>query len=237
MGRVVQATDVVTKTTGGLLVLPADNAVVRWMTRPLANAVRRGRSTCDQCRDCTDLCPRYLLGHTLVPHEIMRSINYGLEQPTHIVTASVLCCECRLCEAYACPLGLSPMAYYRGVKRELREGGWKNTLHRRKDLTSHEMFDYRRVPMSRLIDKLGLTAYRDYAVPLNEQERKPEEVRIPLKQHIGAPATPTVKEGTKVKPGDLIASIPDDKLGANVHASIDGTVREISEAYIRVSTE
>jgi Na+-translocating ferredoxin:NAD+ oxidoreductase RnfC subunit len=167
----------------------------------------------------------------------MRSINYGLEQPTHIVTASVLCCECRLCEAYACPLGLSPMAYYRGVKRELREAGWKNTQHRRKDLTPHEMFDYRRVPMSRLIDKLGLTAYRDYAVPLNEQERKPEEVHIPLKQHIGAPATPAVKEGAQVKRGDLIASIPDDKLGANVHASIDGTVREITEAYIRVSTE
>jgi Na+-translocating ferredoxin:NAD+ oxidoreductase RnfC subunit len=234
MGRVVQATDVVTKTTGGLLVLPADNAVVRWMTRPLANAVRRGRSTCDQCRDCSDLCPRYLLGHTLVPHEIMRSINYGLEQPTHIVTASVLCCECRLCEAYACPLGLSPMAYYRAVKRSLREAGWKNTEHRRKDLTPHDMFDYRRVPMSRLIDKLGLTAYRDYAVPLNEQERKLKEVRIPLKQHIGAPATPTVKEGTKVKPGDLIASIRDDKLGASVHASVSGRVAEVAEKGIRI---
>lgn len=237
MGRVVQATDVVTKTTGGLLVLPADNTVVRWMTRPLANAVRRGMSTCDQCRDCTDLCPRYLLGHALVPHEIMRSINYGLEQPTHIVTASVLCCECRLCEAYACPLGLSPMAYYRAVKRKLRLAGWKNTVHRRKDLTPHEMFNYRRVPMSRLIDKLGLAAYRDYAVPLNEQERHPEEVRIPLKQHIGVPATPTVKEGDKVKPGDRIATIPEGKLGAMVHTSIDGTVREITEAYVRVSAE
>ena len=236
MGRVVQPTDVVTKTTGGLLVLPADNAVVRWMTRPLANAVRRGMSTCDQCRDCTDLCPRYLLGHALVPHEIMRSINYGLEQPTHIVTASVLCCECRLCEAYACPLGLSPMAYYRAVKRKLRLAGWKNTVHRRKDLTPHEMFNYRRVPMSRLIDKLGLAAYRDYAVPLNEQERHPKEVRIPLKQHIGVPAAPTVKEGDKVKPGDRIATIPEDKLGANVHASVSGRVKEVTEKDIRIET-
>jgi len=236
MGRVVRPTDVVTKTTGGLLVLPVDNPVVRWMTRPLANAIRRGMSTCDQCRDCTDLCPRNLLGHALVPHEIMRSINYGLQQPTHIVTAAVLCCECRLCEAYACPLDLSPMAYYRSVKRELAEAGWKNTLHRRRDLTPHEMFDYRRVPMGRLIDRLGLTAYRNYTSPLDEQDWTPKEVRIPLKQHTGVPAVPTMKVGDTVRRGDLIASIPADKLGANVHASVGGRVREVTEEYVRIET-
>jgi Na+-translocating ferredoxin:NAD+ oxidoreductase RnfC subunit len=236
MGRLVQPTDVITKTTGGLLVLPVDNVVVRHMGRPLHNAVRRGRSTCDQCRDCTDLCPRYLLGHALKPHEIMRSINYGLEQPTHIVTASVLCCECRLCEAYACPLELSPMAYYRAVKRKLADAGWKNTLHRRRDLPPHDMLAYRRVPMSRLIDKLGLTAYRVYPVPLDERERKPKEVRIPLRQHIGVPATPTVKEGAEVKRGELIAAVPEGKLGANVHASVSGKVVEVGEKAVRVET-
>jgi len=236
MGQVVQATDVVTKTTGGVLVLPADKAIIHRMTRPLANAIRRGMSTCDQCRDCTDLCPRNLLGHALAPHEIMRAINYGLELPTHIVTAAVLCCECRLCEAYACPLELSPMAYYRSVKRELAQAGWKNTVHRRKDLTPHDMFPYRRVPMNRLIDKLGLTAYRDYPVPLNEQEQQPKEVRIPLQQHIGAPAIPAIREGDEVKRGDLIASIPDGELGANVHASVSGKVAEVTEEHIRIET-
>ena len=235
MGRVVDPADVVTKTTGGLLVLPADNAVVRWMTRPLANAVRRGMSTCDQCRDCTDLCPRFLLGHALQPHEIMRSINYGLEWPTAIITAAVLCCECRLCEAYACPLDLSPMAYYRAVKGELQQAGWENTVHRRKDLAPHEMYCYRRVPMDRLIDRLGLAAYRDYASPLNERERKPKEVRIPLKQHIGMAATPTVKEGARVARGDLLGSIREGKLGANVHASIDGKVAEVTDKYVRIT--
>jgi Na+-translocating ferredoxin:NAD+ oxidoreductase RnfC subunit len=235
MGRVVHPADVVTKTTGGLLVLPTDNAVVRWMTRPLANAVRRGRSTCDQCRDCTDLCPRYLLGHALQPHEIMRSINYGLEWPTSIITAAVLCCECRLCEAYACPLNLSPMAYYRAVKRQLSEAGWKNTAHRRRDLAAHDMYCYRRVPVDRLIDRLGLAAYRDYEVPLNERDRKPKEVRIPLKQHIGVPSKPKVKAGASVKRGELIASIPRGKLGANVHASIDGEVAEVIETHVRIT--
>jgi Na+-translocating ferredoxin:NAD+ oxidoreductase RnfC subunit len=236
MGRVVQPTEVVSKATSGLLVLPADSVVVRYMTRPLANAVRRGMSTCDQCRDCTDLCPRNLLGHALVPHEIMRAINYGLEWPTHIVTASVLCCECRLCEAYACPLELSPMAYYRAVKRKLAEAGWKNTVHRRRDLTPHEMFAYRRVPMARLIDKLGLTAYRSHKAPLDEHDWQPKEVRILLKQHTGVPATPTVKEGSTVNRGDLIASIPDGKLGANVHASVEGKVVEVTEKYVSIRT-
>jgi RnfABCDGE-type electron transport complex C subunit len=237
MGRVVQSADVITKTTGGLLVLPVDNAVVRWMTRPLSNAVRRGMSTCDQCRDCTDLCPRSLLGHALKPHEIMRSINYGLSEPTHIITAAVLCCECRLCEAYACPLDLSPMAYYRAVKQKLVEAGWKNTVHRRTDISPHDMFAYRRVPMNRLIDKLGLTGYRDYPVPLTEQERHPKEVSVPLKQHIGVPSIPGVRVGQKVKQGDLIASIPEGKLGANVHASISGKVAEVTEKHIRVETD
>jgi Na+-translocating ferredoxin:NAD+ oxidoreductase RnfC subunit len=236
MGHVAQVTDVVTKTTGGLIVLPPDNPVVIWMTKPLRHAIRQGMSTCDQCRDCTDLCPRYLLGHELVPHEIMRSINYGLDQPTHIVTAAALCCECRLCEAYACPLGLSPMLYYREVKRKLAEAGWKNTVHRRHDLTAHEMLPYRRVPMNRLLDRLGLSAYRKRGAPLNERDWQPKEVRIPFKQHIGAPAEPVVEEGSAVKCGDLIATIPEGQLGANVHASIGGTVGQVTDEYVRIES-
>jgi Na+-translocating ferredoxin:NAD+ oxidoreductase RnfC subunit len=132
MGRVaVDLDEPVTKTTSGLLVLPHDNAVVRYMTRSRTSWVRRGMSTCDQCRDCTDLCPRYLLGHDLKPHEVMRAINYGLERPAGIMTAAVLCCECRLCEAYACPLELSPMAYYVAIKQELQAQGWVNEAHKR----------------------------------------------------------------------------------------------------------
>lgn len=236
MGRVVQGNDVVTKTTGGLLVLPVDSPVVAWMSRPLRNTVRRGISTCDQCRDCTDLCPRFLLGHVLQPHEIMRSVNYGLTEPTHIITAAALCCECRLCEAYACPLGLSPMAYYRAVKQALREAGWTNTVHRRRDLTPHDMFCFRRVPMNRLVDRLGLTAYRDTPVPLNEQDRQPKEVRIPLKQHIGAPATPLVRAGESVNRGALIAEPPKGQMGANVHASVSGQVVDVTDKHIRIQT-
>jgi Na+-translocating ferredoxin:NAD+ oxidoreductase RnfC subunit len=224
----------VTKMMSGLLVLPRDNAVVRYMARPQASWVRRGMSTCDQCRDCTDLCPRYLLGHELEPHEVMRAINYGQDRPSGKVTAAVLCCECRLCEAYACPLELSPMAYYVTIKQELRAQGWRNEVHKRTDFEPHSMREYRLVPTHRLIARLGLTEWEHQACPLDEGAYGPERVSIPLGQHIGAPAKPVVGAGDAVSVGDLIAEIPQDALGANIHASIAGRVSRVDEATIEI---
>jgi len=233
MGRLAQdLSEPVIKTTTGLIVLPRNSPVVRSLSRPLGAWVKRGRSTCDQCRDCTDLCPRYLLGHDLEPHKVMRSINYGLTEPTAIITAAVLCCECRLCEAYACPLGLSPMAYYQEIKRQLAAQGWKNVVHKRSDLTPHAMREYRRVPMERLVARLGLTEYEECTCPLDEREYRPQRVTIPLKQHIGAPSQPVVKIGDGVQHGDLIAKIPEGKLGANVHASISGRVEAVTGEHV-----
>jgi Na+-translocating ferredoxin:NAD+ oxidoreductase RnfC subunit len=224
----------VTKMTSGLLVLPKDNAVVRYMARPQASWVRRGMSTCDQCRDCTDLCPRYLLGHELEPHEVMRAINYGQDRPSSKVTAAVLCCECRLCEAYACPLELSPMAYYVTIKQELQAQGWRNDVHKRTDFEPHSMREYRLVPTHRLIARLGLTEWEHQACPLDEGQYSPERVSIPLRQHIGAPAKPVVGAGDAVKMGDLIAEIPQDALGANIHASLTGRVSRVDETTIEI---
>jgi Na+-translocating ferredoxin:NAD+ oxidoreductase RnfC subunit len=235
MGRVAGDLDEpVTKTTSGLLVLPRDNAVVRYMTRSPTSWVRRGISTCDQCRDCTDLCPRYLLGHNLKPHEVMRAINYGLERPADKVTAAVLCCECRLCEAYACPLELSPMAYYVSIKQELRAQGWTNEVHKRTDFEPHPMREYRLVPTHRLIARLGLTEWEHQSCPLDEGDYRPAKVEISLQQHIGATAEPVVQAGDRVLPGDLIARIPDGKLGASVHASIAGQVSNVDSGAIEI---
>jgi len=254
MGRLAQdLSESITKTTTGLIVLPRNNVVVRYLGRPLRSWVKRGRSTCDQCRDCTDLCPRYLLGHDLEPHKVMRSINYGLTEPTAVITAAVLCCECRLCEAYACPLELSPMAYYKEIKRQLaappsspptpalskveglggKEGGqWENIVHKRSDLTPHPMREYRRVPMKRLVARLGLAEYEECTCRLDEREYRPQRVTIPLQQHIGALSQPVVTTGDTVQRGDLIARIPEGKLGANVHASISGRVETVTGEHI-----
>ena len=53
---------------------------------------------------------------------------------------------------------------------------------------------------------------------------------ILLRQHIGAPATPVVKVGDSVKRGSLLAA--PEKLGANVHSSVDGVVKEITEEAV-----
>jgi Na+-translocating ferredoxin:NAD+ oxidoreductase RnfC subunit len=235
MGRVAAGPEEpVLKTTSGLLVLPRDNAVVRYMTRSRTSWVRRGISTCDQCRDCTYLCPRYLIGHNLEPHQVMRAINYGLSRPAGQVTAAVLCCECRLCEAYACPLELSPMAYYVSIKEELRAQGWVNELHKRRDLAPHVMREYRLVPTGRLIARLGLTEWQDQVCPLDEGDYRPQRVSIPLKQHIGAAAVATVSAGDRVEVGDLVGGIPGEKLGANVHASLAGRVSRADEGLVEI---
>jgi Na+-translocating ferredoxin:NAD+ oxidoreductase RnfC subunit len=237
MGRIARDIDeAVAKTTSGLLVLPRDNVVARYLTRSRTSWVRRGVSTCDQCRDCTDLCPRYLLGHNLKPHEVMRAINYGLERPADKVTAAVLCCECRLCEAYACPLELSPMSYYVSIKNELRAQGWNNEVHKRAGLQPHPMREYRLVPTHRLIARLGLTEWEHQACPLDETDHRPAQVIISLQQHIGAAARALVSVGDRVAAGDRIAEIPEGKLGANVHASITGRVAKVSAAAIEIVT-
>jgi Na+-translocating ferredoxin:NAD+ oxidoreductase RnfC subunit len=235
MGMLAKSLDEpVTKTTSALLVLPRDNVVVRYMGRSRTSWVRRGISTCDQCRDCTDLCPRYLLGHNLQPHEVMRAINYGLERPASKVTAAVLCCECRLCEAYACPLELSPMAYYVSIKQELRSQGWVNEVHKRTDFQPHPTREYRLVPTHRLIARLGLTEWEDQVSPLDESNYQPSRVAIPLWQHIGVAAEPVVRVGDRVAVGDLIAATPEGKLGANLHASIAGRVSAVDGAVVEI---
>lgn len=51
----------------------------------------------------------------------------------------------------------------------------------------------------------------------------PEQVTIPLGQHIGAPATPVVQKGDVVKAGQLIGQAA-GFVSANVHSSVSGTV-------------
>lgn len=54
------------------------------------------------------------------------------------------------------------------------------------------------------------------------------EVKIPLQQHIGAPADPVVKKGDKVFVGTLIAAAC-GFVSAPVHSSVSGTVKDICD--------
>ncbi len=54
----------------------------------------------------------------------------------------------------------------------------------------------------------------------------PDEVVIPLLQHLGEPCRPTVKIGDTVKPGELVGSLEEYWM-APVHSSVAGTVKAI----------
>lgn len=59
-----------------------------------------------------------------------------------------------------------------------------------------------------------------------QQVALPEQVIIPLDQHLGAPATPIVAVGDQVKIGQPIAA-PTGFMSAYVHSSVSGTVTKI----------
>ena len=58
----------------------------------------------------------------------------------------------------------------------------------------------------------------------------PREVIIPIGQHIGAPATPTVQKGDLVKVGTVIAKTS-GFVSANIHSSVTGKVTKIDSFF------
>jgi len=214
-------TKVITKTLGGLIVLPKDHLILSRHELSIKHMLSRASTACIQCRMCTDLCPRYLNGHPLYPHSVMRSAAMGNTSSDSCLSA-MLCCECGICELYACPMGLSPKTINQYVKSEFIKTGvkWQNPEDLSVDV--HEMREYRKVPTDRLISRLNLKDYVTHGLE-TVIDFEPNRVEIPLKQHIGAPASPVVQNGDYVKTGDLIASI-NEQMGANVHSSIEGTV-------------
>lgn len=64
----------------------------------------------------------------------------------------------------------------------------------------------------------------------------PKEVRIPLSQHIGAPAEPVVAVGEKVYVGTLIGKAG-GFVSAPVHASVSGTVKKIEAGHIVIESD
>jgi Na+-translocating ferredoxin:NAD+ oxidoreductase RnfC subunit len=135
---------------------------------------------------------------------------------------NAFCCECNLCTLYSCPEGLDPRGaavIEKKLSRDLPK--WEG-----RPVKAHPMIDYRKVPTLKLKQRLDVVRYRDEG-PLSELKIEPDFVRIPLKQHIGAPAKPVVDEGQTIHKKDLIAEA-DGNISVPVHASIDGTIIEIN---------
>jgi len=224
--------DVVTKTTGGLILLPRDHYLLTRKTRSTSEMAHIGKSACDQCSYCTEFCPRYLLGYEVQPHKVMRSLGFTLTGGDIWNQWSELCCACGLCTLYACPEDLYPKEACDQGKQDRRAAGLK--FVQQAPVEVHPMKEYRRVPLSQLRRRLQVEEY-ERETPFHNVELRPASVRIKLRQHAGQTAAAVVEEGKKVKKGQVIGRVEDSKLGADIHSSIDGKVRLLTPDFVEIT--
>ncbi len=224
----------VDKTTGGVIVLPGDHVVVRRRRQNWQEIVRIGRSACDQCSFCTELCPRWLLGHPIEPHRAMRSLQFNLVGEANVIGTS-FCCECNLCSLYSCPEDLDPKNVCTQNKRRLiaEKRRWENPPFNPRRPELH--MANRKAPTSRLMQKLGLQGFRNVG-PMVPELVEAERVGIKLKQHIGAACEAAVAVGQAVAKGQIVGRRPAANgrpaLGAPVHASIGGMVTGVRDGVV-----
>lgn len=226
---------VVTKTTGNLIVLPKDHYLFQRAELPMDTIRHQTKSACIQCRMCTDLCPRYLIGHQMRPNLVMRNLwrEKDIKDPAEFLAAfgdAANCCSCGVCEMFACPMRLSPRKVNDYIKVELRNRGIQ--VPRGMEPKAREGVDLRKVPTERLIARLGLAKY-DGLHAHNCLELTADTVYIPFQQHIGKPASPVKKQGDAVQAGDLLAEASGN-ISANIHASISGVIVSIDASGARI---
>lgn len=238
MGNICKNLDeVVTKTTSALIILPVDHVLVtKYETIASAKKVNFiGKSACDQCTICTELCPRYLLGHPIQPHLAMRSLIFTSDngQVPKSEPHTLYCCECNLCSFISCPEGLYPSTVCINHKRKAGAEGTK--YEGQISNKAHPWVNYRKTPTRRLKTMLDLDRFEDKG-PLSNFDYQPQYLRLLLKQHIGAPAKPLVNPGDLVHKNQKIATVA-DQLGSEIHAPVDGLIDEITDTSIKISIQ
>ena len=219
----------VTKTTGGVIVLPRTHHVMERKFKPVKIQHAIGKSACDQCRYCTEYCPRFLLGYAVEPHQVMRSLAFTATGAAHWNDWAALCCACGLCTLYGCPEELYPKEACDQSKAEMRRENikWSGPA----EVKVHPMRDGRRVPIKALMRKLAITQY-DHPAHWSEKTVEPSRVVLPLKQCAGVANTPVVRAGERVRAGQALGAIPDKALSAVIHAPFDATVAEVAAHHI-----
>jgi Na+-translocating ferredoxin:NAD+ oxidoreductase RnfC subunit len=230
MGRTSESLDVpITKTDAGAIVLPRDHKAIERKLRPKPAQARIGRSACDQCRYCTEFCPRFLLGYAVEPHQVMRGLGFTAAGSSQWNPWAALCCSCGLCTLYACPEDLYPKEACDDAKIELRATGFRWTGPAPAE--PHPFHDGRRVPIKRLVSKLGVEKW-DHPAPLRPFDRALSRLVLPLKQSAGSPVTPVVRAGQMVAEGDVLGEPPPDALGATLHAPLAARVASVADVIV-----
>ena len=233
MGRLGEDLDeAVTKTSSGIIVLDRSHPIMVRKMHPPKFQAAIGKSACDQCRYCTELCPRYLLGYDIEPHQVMRSLSFTESGGEPYSEWAALCCACGLCTLFSCPEALFPKEACDSAKEKLRENGFKWTGA--SPTEPHPMREGRKTPTKRLMAKLEIMEY-DLPAPMRDLDFSPKQLVLPLKQHAGAPSQALVAVGQALAEGDVIAAPAPKNLGAVIHAPLAGVVESITEQSITIS--
>lgn len=217
----------VTKTTGGLLAIPKSHPLLARKMTSSRDAVI-ARAACSQCSMCTQMCPRNAMGLNVQPHKAMRALASGNASLLGDVNGVFSCCDCGLCTYFACSFGLKPSQAMQRAKAQLLQQGVKPVKEVKYEPDGG--IDNKRLPTGRLLLRLDLKQY-DVDAPMGDYIPC-DAVQIPLKMHIGGPDTPLVTVGQRVTRGQLIAE--PNGMGANIHASIDGTVTQVTGEFIEI---
>jgi len=237
MGRLAANidTEVTTKTSSAIIVLPKNHTLVKRMkTMGKPEAVRKiGKAACDQCIFCTALCPRYLLGHPIQPHKAMRALMFTPIDNSVAEAHTLACCECNLCSMVSCPEGLYPGSVSVLSKRATGATGLRLDSAGFVSNGPHPLIKYRRTPTSKLKRLLDLHQFGDSG-PLTVSSFTPATLSIPLRQHIGKAANSIVQVGNLVEAGSKIATVGSD-LGSEIHAPLAGRVERLSESAIELT--
>lgn len=219
----------VTKTSTGVVILPRSHHVIERKLKPNKVQAKIGKSACDQCRYCTEYCPRFLLGYAVEPHQVMRTLAFTGTGAEYYNQWAAMCCSCGLCTLYACPEELYPKEACDDAKTEMRKAQikWTGPMNPK----PHPMGDGRRVPIKSLTKKLHVQDY-DLPAPLLPDTISPNRLILPLKQSAGTACLAKVNRGDRVSAGQIIGEPAPQALGAILHAPMAGVVREVTAEQI-----
>lgn len=219
----------ITKTATGVVVLPRNHHIAARKLKPAAAQNAIGKSACDQCRYCTEYCPRFLLGYAVEPHQVMRSLAFTATGQEHWNQWAALCCACGLCTLYGCPEELYPKEACDQSKAEMRKASLKWTGPM--TVKPHPMRDGRRVPIKSLMKKLHIAQY-DSPAHWEDVAFRPRRLVLPLKQNAGAPNLALVKPGDRVQAGQMVGQVPEKALGAPIHAPVAARVVSVGDRIV-----
>lgn len=232
MGKLRENWDLpITKTTGGLVVLPRNHPLILKTGMAVERQVKLAMAVCCQCNMCTIMCPRHALGLGVEPHKAMRAIANGNSALLGDVNGVLACCSCNLCTHYACNFGLTPGTVMTNLKNALQKAGVRPVTE--ENVCPDPSLETKRIPLSRLLARMGLSKYNTPALFV-EEPLTVNEVELPFSQHIGQPAKPVVKTGERVRKGQLVADVEENKLGSPIHASIDGVVNQVTQNALTI---